>query len=44
MRTWAVAHAAAGGTGFRLVDYLAIPQVYVGCAWATWTPATKNAA
>lgn len=42
VRTWAVAHAAAGGNGFRLVDSFPIPQVYVGCAWATWTPATKD--
>jgi hypothetical protein len=43
LRTWAVAHAAAGGAGFRLVDYLAVHEVYVGCAWATWTPAAKDA-
>jgi aromatic ring-opening dioxygenase catalytic subunit (LigB family) len=37
LRTWVVAHAAAGGRGFALVDYLPVPEVYVGCAWATWT-------
>ncbi len=44
LRTWVAAHAAAGGCGFRLVDYFAIPEVYVGCAWATWAPAAKDAA
>lgn len=41
LRTWVVAHAAAGEKRFRLVDYLPIPQVYVGCAWATWSPAAN---
>jgi aromatic ring-opening dioxygenase catalytic subunit (LigB family) len=38
LRTWVVAHAAAGASGFELVDYLPVPQVYVGCAWAAWNP------
>ena len=36
IRNWAVAHAAAGGRGFELVDYLPAPEVYVGCAYAAW--------
>jgi len=39
VRNWVVAHAAAGGRGFSLLDYYAVPEVYVGCAWATWEPA-----
>jgi aromatic ring-opening dioxygenase catalytic subunit (LigB family) len=35
-RNWAVAHGAAGGRGFDLVDYVAVPSVYVGCGFATW--------
>jgi aromatic ring-opening dioxygenase catalytic subunit (LigB family) len=36
VRNWVVAHAAAGGNGFSLLDYYAVPEVYVGCAWAAW--------
>jgi aromatic ring-opening dioxygenase catalytic subunit (LigB family) len=36
VRNWVVAHAAAGGHGFSLIDYYAVPEVYVGCAWAAW--------
>jgi aromatic ring-opening dioxygenase catalytic subunit (LigB family) len=39
VRNWVVAHAAAGGRGFSLLDYYAVPEVYVGCAWAQWTAA-----
>lgn len=39
VRNWVAAHAAAGGRGFELVAYDAIPEVYVGCAWAVWNPA-----
>jgi aromatic ring-opening dioxygenase catalytic subunit (LigB family) len=39
VRNWVVAHAAAGGRGFTLLDYYAVPEVYVGCAWAAWTAA-----
>jgi aromatic ring-opening dioxygenase catalytic subunit (LigB family) len=35
-RNWAVAHAAAGSRGFELVDYIPVPEVYVGCGFATW--------
>jgi aromatic ring-opening dioxygenase catalytic subunit (LigB family) len=39
IRNWVVAHGAAGGRGFELVDYLAVPEVYVGCGFAAWRPA-----
>ena len=35
-RNWVVAHGAAGSRGFELVDYLAVPEVYVGCGFAAW--------
>ena len=36
VRNWLVAHAAAGGRGFELVDYLPVPAVIVGCGFASW--------
>ncbi len=36
IRNWAVAHGAAGGRGFELIDYIPAPEVYVGCAYAAW--------
>jgi aromatic ring-opening dioxygenase catalytic subunit (LigB family) len=36
VRNWLVAHGAAGGRGFELVDYLPVPSVYVGCGFASW--------
>jgi len=36
VRNWVIAHAAAGSRGFDLIDYLPVPEVYVGCAYATW--------
>jgi len=36
VRNWVVAHGAAGGRDFELVDYLPVPEVYVGCAFAAW--------
>lgn len=39
VRNWLVAHGAAGATGFELIDYLAVPEVYVGCGFAAWRPA-----
>lgn len=36
VRNWAVAHGAAGGRGFELIDYLPVPEVYVGCGFAHW--------
>lgn len=35
-RNWVVAHGAAGSRGFQLVDYLPVPEVYVGCGFAAW--------
>ncbi|HEX7052961.1 MAG TPA: 2,3-dihydroxyphenylpropionate 1,2-dioxygenase [Burkholderiales bacterium] len=36
VRNWLVAHGAAGGRGFELVDYLPVPTVIVGCGFAGW--------
>lgn len=36
VRNWLVAHGAAGGKGFDLVDYLPVPAVLVGCGFASW--------
>ena len=36
VRNWVIAHAAAGGRGFDLIAYLPVPEVYVGCAFASW--------
>ncbi len=39
IRNWLVAHGAVAGEGggrFRLADYLEVPEVYVGCGFATW--------
>jgi aromatic ring-opening dioxygenase catalytic subunit (LigB family) len=36
VRNWLVAHGAAGGHGFDLVDYFPVPEVYVGCGFASW--------
>ena len=36
VRNWIVAHGAAGGRGFQLVDYLPVPTVIVGCGFASW--------
>lgn len=36
IRNWVVAHGAAAGGDFELVDYLPAPEVYVGCAYAAW--------
>lgn len=37
IRNWLVAHGAAGGRGFELVDYLPVPTVIVGCGFAAWS-------
>ena len=42
LRNWVVAHATAGGRGFALLDYYPVPEVYVGCAWATWETAPAS--
>ncbi|NQU69476.1 MAG: hypothetical protein HQ514_02935, partial [Rhodospirillales bacterium] len=36
VRNWVIAHAAAGGQGFDLIDYAPLPEVYVGCGFAEW--------
>lgn len=36
VRNWVIAHGAAGGRGFELLDYLPVPEVYVGCGFAAW--------
>jgi aromatic ring-opening dioxygenase catalytic subunit (LigB family) len=36
IRNWLVAHGAAGGRGFELIDYLPVPTVIVGCGFAAW--------
>jgi len=36
VRNWLVAHGAASGRGFELVDYLPVPTVIVGCGFAAW--------
>lgn len=36
VRNWLVAHGAARGKGFELVDYLPVPAVIVGCGFASW--------
>jgi len=35
VRNWVIAHAAVGGRGFDLIDYRAVPEVYVGCGFAS---------
>ncbi len=36
VRNWVAAHGAAGGRGFELISYAPIPNVYVGCGFASW--------
>ena len=38
VRNWLVAHGAARGRGFELVDYLPVSTVIVGCGFAAWQP------
>jgi aromatic ring-opening dioxygenase catalytic subunit (LigB family) len=40
IRDWVIAHAAAGSTGFELIDYFPSPATFVGAGFASWTPAT----
>jgi len=42
-RNWVIAHGAAGSRGFELIDYLPVPEVYVGCAFAAWKLSTPEA-
>ena len=36
VRNWVAAHGAAGKRGFELIDYCNVPEVYVGCGFASW--------
>lgn len=36
VRNWLAAHGAAGGRGFDLIHYSAMPEIYVGCGLAAW--------
>ena len=36
VRNWLAAHGAAGARGFDLIHYSALPEVYVGCGFASW--------
>jgi aromatic ring-opening dioxygenase catalytic subunit (LigB family) len=36
MRDWVIAHAAAGSTGFELIDYFPSPATLVGAGFASW--------
>jgi aromatic ring-opening dioxygenase catalytic subunit (LigB family) len=36
VRNWVAAHGAAQGRGFELIRYDPIPNVYVGCGFASW--------
>ncbi|OGA21662.1 MAG: hypothetical protein A3I02_01295 [Betaproteobacteria bacterium RIFCSPLOWO2_02_FULL_67_26] len=36
VRNWVAAHGAARGRGFELIRYDPIPNVYVGCGFASW--------
>ncbi len=39
IRNWVAAHGAAGGRGFELIHYSAVPEVIVGCGFAAWQSA-----
>ncbi len=42
IRDWVIAHAAAGSTGFELIDYFPSPATFVGAGFASWKlPATS---
>ncbi|MEX2455091.1 MAG: hypothetical protein WD470_10325 [Rhodospirillaceae bacterium] len=36
LRSWCIAHAAAGGKGFDLIDYIPMPETLIGCGLAEW--------
>ena len=36
IRNWIAAHGVAGGNGFELINYKAIPELYVGFGVAAW--------
>ena len=37
VRNWLVAHGAGGEQGFDLIHYSAMPEIYVGAGFASWT-------
>ena len=39
LRNWLIVHAAAGSSGFDLVDYAPVPEILIGCALAEWKTA-----
>ena len=43
MRDWVIAHGAAGGTGFELIDYFPSPETLVGAGFASFTPTLVGA-
>jgi len=36
IRSWVIAHGAANSRKFQLIDYLPVPEVYVGCGFGAW--------
>lgn len=36
LRSWSIAHAAADGKGFDLIDYMPQPETLIGCGLAEW--------
>ena len=36
LRSWCIAHAAAGGKGFDLIGYTPMPETLIGCGVAEW--------
>ena len=38
IRDWVIAHAAAGSTGFELIDDFPSPATFVGAGFASWKP------
>lgn len=36
LRSWCIAHAAAGGKGFEMIDYIPMPETLIGCGLAEW--------
>jgi aromatic ring-opening dioxygenase catalytic subunit (LigB family) len=36
IRSWVMAHGSARNCKFELIDYLPVPEVYVGCGFASW--------
>ncbi len=42
IRNWVAAHGVAGGRGFELINYSAVPEVIVGCGFAAWASGFCN--